>query len=183
MSRYPTAHFGNTQQFGFTNRIFTFSSHLFSQVSMTLCKQDSSITGDSHTLQLFLLVGSFRIIQEIQFSQLPFDTSLYIQQTGLIHLAVHGCMTRCTLFHELGKQTSLVSCTPFMGHVAKDTFTLCTAFPVGNDFTFVGVDILLADGITLQFACIQYMQVFNAMAGQFRESRHSLRLRATFTYD
>jgi len=36
-------------------------------------------------------------------------------------------------------------------HMAEDTFSLGTPFPIRDHFAFIGVDVFLADRITLQF--------------------------------
>ena len=90
-------------------------------------------------------------------------------------------MSGSTLFHKFGEHTYFIGRTPFLWNMAEDTLTLSAALPIRNDFFFVSVYIFLADCITLQLTGVQNMQVFYAMASQFRESRHGFRTWATFS--
>src|ERR1035437_2797517 len=82
-------------------------------------------------------------------------------------------MSWSALFHKFGKQTCLVGCFPFGRNMAENSFALGFSCPIRNYFVFIGVDVFLAYCITLQFACVQNIQIFHTMAGQFREGWHA----------
>ena len=42
------------------------------------------------------------------------------------------------------------------------------------------ITLIIGDGVTLQFAGVQYMKVFHAVTGQFRESRYGFGQRDSF---
>ena len=92
-------------------------------------------------------------------------------------------MTGSALFHELREDTCMIGLFPFLRHMVEDAFTLGLSLPVGNDLALVGVDILLTDGIALQFTLVQRVQVFHRVAGQLWESRHGFRQRTALTYN
>ena len=66
MSRNPTAYFLNPTEFCRTFRIFFRHTHFICQVCMPVGEQDSCITRNGHCLQLFLFIGSFRIIHKVE---------------------------------------------------------------------------------------------------------------------
>ena len=145
---------------------------------MTLGKEDSGITRDGHCLQLLLLVSGLGIVDEIELTKPFLYTGFHVEEPLLIHLSVHGRMTSGTLFHELRKHTCMISLLPLFGHMVENALTLGLATPIGNHLTLVSVDIFLRDGVTLQFALVQRMQVLHRVTGQFGECRHSLGLRS-----
>ena len=183
MCRNPSADFRYFFQFLFAFRIGFSSSHLFGQFSMAFGKNDSGITGDGHGGQFFLFVGCFWIIHKIQIFQLMCNTFFQIQHAMLINLSVQRSMAGGSLFHEFSEHSYFVSFFPFFGNVIEDAFALGAPFPIRNYLALIGVYIFLADGVTLQFAGVQYMKVFHAVTGQFRESRYGFGAWSTFTYN
>ena len=183
MGRYPVTHIGNLLQLSLTLRILLFGSHLFCQFCMALSEENGCVAGDGHGLQFLLLVGSLGIIDIVERGNLLLDTCLHVEQSFVIHLAIHSRMTSGALFHKLGEHTGMVGFFPLFRHMVENALTLGLTLPVGDDLPFIGVDILLTDGITLQFTFVQGVQVFHRMTGQFREGRHSLRQRPAFADD
>ena len=183
MCRNPSADFRYFFQFLFAFRIGFLSSHLFGQFGMAFGKNDSGITGDGHGGQFFLFVGCFWIIHEIQIFQLMCNTFFQIQHAMLINLSVQRSMAGGSLFHEFSEHSYFVSFFPFFGNMIEDAFALGAPFPIRNYLALIGVYIFLADGVTLQFAGVQYMKVFHAVTGQFRESRYGFGAWSTFTYN
>ena len=79
---------------------------------MTFCKENSRITRDGHSFQFLLLIGSFWVVDIIQFADALLDARFHVQQTLMIHLPVHCRMTSSTLFHELREDTSMIGLFP-----------------------------------------------------------------------
>ena len=183
MSRHPSAHAGNLLQLSLALWVLLFCSHLLRQFRMPLSKEDGGITADGHSLQLLLLVRSFRVVDIIQFADLLFDASLHVEQAFAVHPSVHRRMTSSTLFHELREDTCMISLLPLLRHMIEDALTLRLASPVRDDLAFIRVDVSLRDVVTLQFASIERVEVLNAVASQFRKSRNSLWHRSAFTHN
>ena len=101
----------------------------------------------------------------------------------MVHLAVHGRMSGGTLLHELGEHTGVVGLFPLLRDVVEDALALRLALPVWNNLALVGIDVFLRDGVALQLAFVQRVQVFDRVAGQLGECRHGLRLRSALAND
>ena len=183
MCRNLAANFGDTAQLGRPFRVFFRQRHFIGEIRMSFGKQDGGVARDGHGSQLLLLVGCFGIVHEIEPVQFFPDTFFQIQQSVLIHLSVQSGMSRSTLFHKFGKHPHLIGLLPLLRYMAEDTFSLGTSFPVRDHFAFIRVNVFLADRITLQFTCVQDMQVLHTMAGQFRKSRHTFRFWSAFAHD
>ena len=121
---------------------------------MSFSKQDGGVAGNSHCLQLLLLVGGLGVVDIVEAGYLTLDTGLHVEQSLVVHLAVHRRMACGALFHKLREHTSVVGLLPFLRDVVEDTLTLCLTLPIGNDLTLIGVDVLLRDGVTLQLTLV-----------------------------
>ena len=150
---------------------------------MAFGKDDHGITGDVHRLELFELVGGFRIVEIIKGFDFSCNLPLVIEHPLAIDLPIQSCMTRSALLHELGKEARLVSGPPFIRDMAKNSLTDCLALPIGDHLTGIDFNVFIADEVTLLIAGIEDVKVFNAMASQFREGRHRLGLRAALGND
>jgi len=67
--------------------------------------------------------------------------------------------------------------------MTEDPLPLCLARPVGNHLRTVGLDILLRNGIALQFAGVEHLQILHAVAGELRKGGHALGPRTPFAHD
>ena len=174
VGRYPATYVGNLLQLFLSLRVLLLGSHLLGQLGMALGKEDGGIARDGHGLQLLLLVGGFRVVDVVEARDLLFDAGLHVEQSLVVHLAVHGRMSGGALLHELGEHTGVVGLFPLLRHVVEDALALRLALPVGDDLALVGVDVLLRDGVALQLALVQRVQVLHRVTGQLGECGHSL---------
>ena len=161
MSRYPVTDIGNLLQLCLALGVLLLDSHLLSEFCMTLSKENGCIARNSHRLQFLLLIGSLWIVDIVERGYLLLDARLHVEQTLMVHLAVHSRMPCCTLFHKLGKHTSMISLLPLFGHMVEDTLTLGLTLPIRDHLTLIGIDIFLRYSVTLQFTLIQRVQVLH----------------------
>ena len=183
MGRNPVAHGCNLLQLGLADRVSALGRHFLCQSRMALGQQNRRVARNRHRLQLLLLVRRLGVIDIIQGEDVLFDARLHVQEALPVHPAVHRRMARSALLHELGEHPGAVGFLPFLGHMVENALPLRLAFPVRNHLTFVGIDILLTDMVSLQFAGVQHMQVLHAVAGKFRERRYRLRPGAALAHD
>ena len=183
IGRHPAADFGNLSQLGDTLWIALCSGHLISQIGVSLGKNDHGIARDIHRLELLGLVGRFRVIEKIQCGDLVGDLLFEIEHPLAINLAIQRGVPRCSLLHELGEEAGLIGGPPFIRDMAEDSFANRFALPVRDHFACVGRNIFFTDGVTLLFAGIEDMEIFNRVTGQLGEGRYRLRPRAAFGDD
>ena len=150
---------------------------------MSFCKENGSIARYLHRFQFLLLVSSLRVVDIVEGFDALLYALLYVQQTCLVHLAVHSGMTCCTLFHELREYSCMIGFLPFLRNVVEDALPLRLASPVRYHLALVGVNVLLRDVVALQLAGVESMQVFYRVTGQLWESGHRLWYRTAFAHD
>ena len=149
---------------------------------MPFGKEDHRIARDLHRLPLLRLVGRLGIVQVIECSQVGRQLPFVVEHPFLIDLPVEGGMARRPLLHEFGKQSRLVGQPPCLRHVTEDPLPLRLARPVGNHLRAVALDILLRNGVALQFAGVEHVQILHAVAGELRKGRHALGLRTPLAH-
>ena len=183
MGRHPAADVGNLLQLLPTLGVLFFCSHLLSQLGMALGKENGGVARHGHGFQLLLLVGGLRVVDVVESADAVLDTSLHVEQSLAIHLAVHSRVACGTLLHELGEHAGMVGLLPLLRHVVEDAFALRLALPVRDDLALVGVDVLLRDVVRLQLARVERVQVFHRVARQLRKCRHGLGHRSALAND
>ena len=161
MGGHMMADAGYLLQFLPALRVVLPGGHLFSKPGMALGEQNGGIARDGHGLQLLLLVGGLGVIDVIQRGYLFFYAGLDVEQSLTVHLSIHSRMPGGTLLHELGEDAGVVGLFPFLRHVVEDALALRLSLPIGYDLALVDINILLTDGIALQLALVQRMQVFH----------------------
>ncbi len=91
---------------------------------MSLRQANDGITGDTHRLQLFFLVGRLRIIEIIELTYLCGNLLFEIEHSFPIDLTIHAGMSRCTLFHKFGEDTRFIGSHPVRREMGKNAITL-----------------------------------------------------------
>ena len=77
----------------------------------------------------------------------------------------------------------MIGIFPFLAHMTENAFALGATLPIGDDFTLIGVNVLLRDEVRLQFAIVQCVEILDAVAGEFREGRNSFGQRTALTHN
>lgn len=152
-------------------------------VCMTASEQNQGVAGDGHGPEFLLLVGGFGIIEEVQLGKLLVDTGLEVLHAHAVHLAVQGSMAGSPLLHEFGEDTGLVEGFPAFGHVVEDAVTLGAALPEWNHFLLVFLNLAVGDGVVLDLAAAEHLEVLHGVAVQFGERRHGFGLGSTLADD
>ena len=152
-------------------------------VCMTASEQNQGVAGDGHGPEFLLLVGGFGIIEEVQLGKLLVDTGLEVLHAHAVHLAVQGGMAGSPLLHEFGEDTGLVEGFPAFGHVVEDAVTLGAALPEWNHFLLVFLNLAVGDGVVLDLAAAEHLEVLHGVAVQFGERRHGFGLGSALADD
>jgi hypothetical protein len=109
-----------------------------------------------------------------------FNFGFKIEHSLAVNFSIEGGVARCPLFHKFGKNAGFVSSFPFSRNMAENTFAHGAAFPVGNHFAFVGINIFLWNGVSLLVAGVEHMKIIHTVASQLWESGNRFWPRSAF---
>ena len=100
---------------------------------ITLTKDDHSVAGNIHCLQLFAFINRIRIVNVIQSLHGLMDLLLVVHVSRRKYLLPAAGMPRSSLLHELGEHSCAVALMPFRGHPRKDLLPHASSRPVWNN--------------------------------------------------
>ena len=178
VGRDPLADFGDAQELFLAGRVFLLGRQLRGPGRVAPAEDDEGLGGDAHAPQLFALVQSFGIVQEIEGGDGRVDVGDEVEHALAVDLVVQDGVPGSPLLHELSEYAGFVGVLPFLGQLGHHPVADGAAAPEGDDLLLIKAD---RGGVGLEPGLgpgIEDAQVLGAMASDFGVGRRSLGPRA-----